>query len=406
MSFKHIPGLTIAPKTTTPETNVKPKIGRDQLQMLQACGVNSWSSLRSYIQLARQEDAGAQIDASNPSDNGRFRIVTAEDLGFQNGSENRLYEPEIVVRDVILDLSDLQIRDSRAVEFTNCVITGDLIISMSDSILCKVYLDRCLVLGRIVIHNVRSLDCSVVIESTNCFALEIWGSEVESIDISRCRLPGLYLKNVRTDRLSILATQIQYARLCRLSVQVSRIDHEQFDLGNMAKEKAKQYRVPHLPEGFFEIIHDVTFGDTAREELFQTLTVLRQHTALESDRRSLSIVRLIESTQYQRSLWRSLTVRLLGAVQSPSQVLCAAVCVFFGMALAYHLLPLQFAQGQTTRQLDFSTACYFSGVTMMTIGYGDIVPLGAARFLAILQSVLGITVWSMYVIALVRKYID
>ena len=43
---------------------------------------------------------------------------------------------------------------------------------------------------------------------------------------------------------------------------------------------------------------------------------------------------------------------------------------------------------------------------MMTIGYGDIVPLGAARFLAILQSVLGITVWSMYVIALVRRYID
>ena len=177
MSFKYIPGLTITPKSTTPETNVKPKIGRDQLQMLQACGVNSWNNLRSYIQLAKRENAETQIDASNPSDNGRFRIVTSEDLGFENDGENRLYEPNIVVRDVILDLSDLQIRDSMVVEFTNCVIIGDLIISMSDRILCKVYLDRCLVLGRIVIHNVHSLGCSVAIESTNCFALEIWAQK-------------------------------------------------------------------------------------------------------------------------------------------------------------------------------------------------------------------------------------
>ena len=76
------------------------------------------------------------------------------------------------------------------------------------------------------------------------------------------------------------------------------------------------------------------------------------------------------------------------------------------MALAYRFLPLQFAQGQKTMQLDFPTACYFSGVTMMTIGYGDIVPLGIARYLAIIESVLGITVWSVYVVALVRKYID
>ena len=43
---------------------------------------------------------------------------------------------------------------------------------------------------------------------------------------------------------------------------------------------------------------------------------------------------------------------------------------------------------------------------MMTVGYGDIVPLGFARYIAIIEAALGITVWSMYVIALVRKYID
>jgi len=406
MPFKHIPGLTIAPKSEIPETNVKPKIGPAQLQMLQTCGIDSLNDLNIYIQRNRQKDPDVQMDVSSPSDNGKFRVVTSEDVGFEHGSEHRLYEANIVVRDSVLDLSGLQIRDSKTVEFTNCIIVGDLNISMSDTVLRRVYLDRCLVLGRIVIHTVRSLECTIAIESTNCFALEILTSEIESVDIARCKLPALYLENLTAGNLWIVSNQIRFTRLTKLSVKATRINHEQFDLRNIAMKKPERQDLSHLPKGFFEIIREVSFGDTEREQLFQTLTVLRKHTALESDRRSLGIIRLIESTHYQRSPWRSLTVKLLGAVQSPSRILCAAVCVFFVMALAYCFLPLHFEHRQAVRQLDFLTACYFSGVTMMTVGYGDIVPLGTARFLAVLQSTLGITVWSLYVVALVRKYID
>jgi hypothetical protein len=406
MPFKHIPGLTIAAKNGTPETVVKPKIGRAQLEMLKTCGINSVNGLKVYIQRTRQRDGDVQMDVSSPSHNGKFRVVTSEDLGFEDDPEHRLYEGSIVVWDSVLDVSGLEIRNSKTVEFTNCVVVGDLNISMSDTVLRKVYLDRCLVLGHIAIHTLCSSECTITIESTNCCALEISGSAIESVDISRCKLPALYLDNLTADNLRIVSNQIRFTRLTKLSVKSTRINHEQFDLRNIAKRRPKRHDLSHLPQGFFEIISEVTLGDMEREKLFQTLTVLREHTALESDRRSLGIIRLIEGTQYQRCRWRAVTVKLLGAMQSPSRILCAAVCVFFAMALAYSFLPLRFEQGLAVRQLDFLTACYFSGVTMMTVGYGDIVPLGTARFLAVLESILGITVWSLYVVALVRKYID
>jgi len=406
MSPRHIPGLTVPPTIETPGTRVAPKIGRLQLTMLQTCGINSLESLHCYLRRAGQEVAGEPPDVSQPASDCKFRVVTAEDLGFDNDSEHRLHEDNITVRDSILELSGLRLRNSETVEITNCIIIGDLNVSMSDKTLRKVYLDRCLVLGRILIYNVQSPDCKLEIGDSNCFALDVRSSEVKSLNILTCKVPALYLDNLIVGDLSIVGNQIAYARLCRVLTSTPRVDHEQFDLRQIAWKTPPRHDARHLPEGFFEIIRELSFGDEDREKLFQTLSFLRKHTALESDRRSLNTVRLIASSRSQRSFLGELTVRLLGAVQSPSRVLFAAAGIFLFMALIYRFLPLQFAQGQATIHLDFPTACYFSGVTMMTVGYGDIVPLGIARFLAVIESVLGITVWGVYVVALVRKYID
>jgi hypothetical protein len=404
-SMMHIPGLTMAP-TDTPQSFREPKIGRPQLEMLQKCGISSWDSLNSYIQHATKEVADIEVDVSRPSPDGRFRIMTPEKLGWLEDSEHRLYEENIVVRDSILNLSGLLLRNSESVEITNCIIVGDLKVSMSEKTLRKVYLDRCLVFGRIVLYGIESPACSIDIVNSNCFALEVKTSNVQSIRISTCKISALYLEDLSVEDLSVIGNKIQFARLCRLSVKKTCIDHEQFDLKEIGRKKPERYDVLHLPKGFFEIIREFDPGDIEKESLFQTLSFLRKQTALESDRRSLNTVRLIASTQYQRSFWGALAVRLLGAVQRPSRVLCAALSVLFFMALAYCYLPLQFLEGGVVVRLDFLTACYFSGVTMTTIGYGDIVPLGFARLLAVLESVLGIMVWSLFVVALVRKYID
>jgi len=406
MSYRHILGLTGPPIPDDDEVVMEPNIGRPQIQMLEVCGITSWEALKCYVRHVREATTCEQLDVSRAARDGRFRVVMAEDLDFDDGSEHRLFEDSIVARDTILQIDYLHLRDSERVEFTNCIIVGDLNISMSDKKLRKVYLDRCLVLGGIAVYCIDSSECSLAIGDINCFALEVRASQLKSIDLTTCKIPSLSFEELTVDDISMIGNEIDYAKFCRVTAKSSRIDHEQFDLRRMGREAPERYKISTLPRGFFQFIPKISRADKHRESLFQSFAFLRKHTALESDRQSLNTVRLIESTQYQRSFLGSVTVRLLGALQKPYRVLFAALSVFFLAALVYRFLPLQFAQGQTTIRLDFPTACYFSGITMMTIGYGDIVPLGIARYLAIIESVLGIATWSLYVVALVRKYID
>lgn len=43
---------------------------------------------------------------------------------------------------------------------------------------------------------------------------------------------------------------------------------------------------------------------------------------------------------------------------------------------------------------------YFSGVTLLTIGYGDIVPIGVGRFIALLQALIGYILPTAFVLRL------
>ena len=44
---------------------------------------------------------------------------------------------------------------------------------------------------------------------------------------------------------------------------------------------------------------------------------------------------------------------------------------------------------------------YFSGVTILTIGYGDIVPIGIGRLVALIQALIGYVLPTAFVLRLV-----
>ncbi|WP_298832075.1 potassium channel family protein [uncultured Planococcus sp.] len=68
--------------------------------------------------------------------------------------------------------------------------------------------------------------------------------------------------------------------------------------------------------------------------------------------------------------------------------------VTFGFALIYYLLAFNNdtlrLNDETGRRAgeNFWDYLYFSGVTMLSIGYGDLVPMGYARFFAVVQAAL------------------
>ncbi len=76
----------------------------------------------------------------------------------------------------------------------------------------------------------------------------------------------------------------------------------------------------------------------------------------------------------------------------------AHLCEIWIFAFGYELLkffhPGDLLQGNLS--LGFLDVVYFSGITFSTLGYGDVVPLGPARFMAAMEALTGLVLiaWS------------
>lgn len=74
----------------------------------------------------------------------------------------------------------------------------------------------------------------------------------------------------------------------------------------------------------------------------------------------------------------------------------------FGFAGLYYLFSLEETvlkindPTENAADVTFWNALYFSGVTILSVGYGDIVPVGSARFFALIQASLGLLLPSAY----------
>ncbi|SDC20829.1 potassium channel LctB [Pelagirhabdus alkalitolerans] len=76
--------------------------------------------------------------------------------------------------------------------------------------------------------------------------------------------------------------------------------------------------------------------------------------------------------------------------------------VTIGFTLIYYALSfgdvILVHEGHSGEAIDpnFSDLMYFSGTTMLSVGYGDIVPVGAARFFSLIQASLGVLLPTAY----------
>lgn len=70
--------------------------------------------------------------------------------------------------------------------------------------------------------------------------------------------------------------------------------------------------------------------------------------------------------------------------------------ITFGFAVLYYLLSMEgdVVRVSTEEGKDggenFLDYLYFSGVTILSVGYGDLVPVGKARFFALIQAAIGL----------------
>lgn len=86
------------------------------------------------------------------------------------------------------------------------------------------------------------------------------------------------------------------------------------------------------------------------------------------------------------------------------------IIVLIGFGLIYFILSFHqvvlMEYGQVKRFGVLETlvhSIYFSGVTLLTIGYGDIVPIGIGRLVAMVQALIGYILPTAFVLKIVQK---
>ncbi|MCK9615332.1 MAG: potassium channel family protein [Candidatus Omnitrophica bacterium] len=103
--------------------------------------------------------------------------------------------------------------------------------------------------------------------------------------------------------------------------------------------------------------------------------------------------------------WLALTFSYIiwGHGERPSRTVLSGLAIIFASALLYTLGYL--ARDGVTFKPDFFEALYFSVVTFSTVGYGDIIAVGATKAVVMFEAMCGMFVMSIFIVGLSRKYL-
>ncbi|MFB4164123.1 potassium channel family protein [Alteribacillus sp. JSM 102045] len=92
-----------------------------------------------------------------------------------------------------------------------------------------------------------------------------------------------------------------------------------------------------------------------------------------------------------------------------SIVKCIFIHTKFGFAVLFYLLSLEAVvlkvNDPTGEPADhsFLNLLYYSGVTILSVGYGDLVPVGSARFFSLIEAAIGLLLPAAYFVKVLNS---
>ena len=103
--------------------------------------------------------------------------------------------------------------------------------------------------------------------------------------------------------------------------------------------------------------------------------------------------------------WLALTFSYIiwGHGERPSRTVLSGLAIIFASALLYTFGYL--SSNSTVFKPNFFEALYFSVVTFSTVGYGDMIAVGANKVVVMFEAMCGMFVMSIFIVGLSRKYL-
>ncbi|GKS83381.1 hypothetical protein AVMA1855_04535 [Acidovorax sp. SUPP1855] len=371
------------------------------LDLLRDNGIQDQQSLREWI-------GGRSVIKHNDAE---FQVVTAQDLGLDE--ENRWYPPEFKIREVIVDCEEVLLQNSSNIIIRDCAFLGSLIIGNKTGRPLSLSLDTVVVGDRLIVYGNDFTVSPASLTDVRSPLLRFDNFQCDDLHLSGCAFASTQLTRLTCDVLSVAYNQLGTLEVTDGKFKSVRFPPGQVDLPSLLhrpkswtwlRRGSAAFRPFSIPprRSFDEAADEISRGEAVRR-LAETLNFLQEHSEDRFSRRDAAELKYLRARAESPGHLSTVLIFLTGALVKPIRVvgLAAATIILFAFAYLYGELKYDGKNVETVLE-----ALYFSGLTFTTIGYGDITPMGFARFLAVLEGLLGIVLSSAFVVSLVRRHIE
>lgn len=371
------------------------------LDLLRNNGIQDQQSLRDWID-------GRSVIKHNDAE---FQVITTKDLKLDD--ENRWHKSEFKIREVIIDCDEVVLQTSLNIVIRDCAFMGSLIIGNKTGSPFNLTLDTVVVGDRLTVSGNGLVRSPLTLTGVRSPLLRLDNFQCDELHLSGCAFASTQLTRLTCNTLSVRHNQlgtleVTDAKFNSVHFPPGQVDFPSFF--NLAKpwawlrQSSTAFRPFSVPprESFDEVAEKISRMEDIRR-ISETLDFLQKHSEDRFSRRHAAEQKYLRALAESPGHLSTGLILVTGALVKPMRIvgLAAATIVLFSFAFLFGELKCDGKDVET-----FLDALYFSGLTFTTIGYGDITSTGFARFLAVLEGLLGIVLSSALVVSLVRRHIE
>ena len=239
-----------------------------------------------------------------------------------------------------------------------------------------------------------------------CYA-DLYHCDLSDAHLFNLDLTGSSLMKAKINKTNLNCVTLHQVNMLGLQLEHVKMDHVRWDDTviqeiNARKEKDKTVRLDLLEQA--EEIYRNLRKATEAQGLFESAGLFFKREM---------IMRRLQMPKYsgQRALSKLVDL-FCGYGEEPSRVVVFSLSIIITFSFVYFLLGI--TDGTNTIQFSselslldnlkhITNTTYFSVVTFTTLGYGDLAPMGWARFFAAIEAFLGSFTLALFVVVFVKK---